>query len=129
MISYTNVKEKAVFDDNESQAISIIQQARDLSLANLQTNDTDTDYYRLTISTESITLIAYDADGGTETVANVTFNPGITSDTEFYADYTPPYGEISISTGDQSKSFTLSDSGSNSSTISISVFGGFPDAT
>ncbi len=129
MISYTNLREKAVFDDDQSKTISIIQKARDLSLTNLQVNDLETDYYRLEVKTDGITLTGYDIDGGTRSIGSVTFSTGITSDTEFYADYSPPYGTITLSTGGQSQDFTIADSNGNTSTVSIGIFGGFPEAS
>lgn len=126
-ISYSNTKKKVTFDSDQSQVLSIIQKARNLSLTNLQVNSKQADYYRLYVMASGVLLSGYDIDGDTATIDSFTFSTGITSDTVFSVDYNPPYGEVTINTG--GPTFILSDAYGNTSTITISENGGFADAT
>ena len=126
-ISYSNSQKKTTFDSDQNKTLSIIQKARNLSLTNLEVNSKQADYYRLSIATSGLTLTGYDIDGGTSSIDSVTFSTGITSNTSFSVDYAPPYGEVTINSG--GPTFIMSDTNGNTSTITISAFGGFADAS
>lgn len=125
---------KANFDDQLIQIVHVMEQARSYSLNNYLIDDTDpTQYYRLTFRSSMVTLKAY---GATLDVIleRVELDDGFTISAgtlpqEIY--YIPPYGDMYIeseSSGLTEFEFTVDDdTGVYSETISVNVYGGYPE--
>ena len=91
-------------------------------------NDKQADYYYLEAGTASITLTGYDIDAGTSEIDSLTFSSGITASPAFNVKYYPPYGTVTFDANTHGMILT-DGTGNNASTITISEFGGFANAT
>lgn len=140
VISFNNLRIKGDFEDHEAGILSLINQARTLSLSNVQ-HDTGeaTAYYDLGVSVDSNSLIlsTYDINGISQTIDRYDLDESThiyvdscgSSSSGFSINYTPPYGEISFSDDTQRKTiYICSEENPDYSTrITIDIFGGFPE--
>ncbi len=132
-ISYSNSQKKVTFESDKEKVLSIIQKARNLSLTNLMVNDTQADYYYLEVTGANLTgtgltLTGYDIDGVSSLIDSVTFSSGIYTNLFLKVKYYPPYGTVTFDSGIHGL-ILMDGTGNNASTITISEFGGFADAT
>lgn len=127
-ISYSNNQKKVTFDSDKEKVLSIIQKARNLSLTNLMIGTEQADYYQLVVSTSAATLTGVSIDGTSSVIETVTFSSGIEADSILSVKYIPPYGTVTFVSNAHAVTIHDEDS-TNTSTITISEFGGFAEAT
>lgn len=146
-VSFSNAKKQAEFKQDQADIVNIIQEARTLSLANIivegSVNDFATEYYLLEFTTDGVELTAHATNGFgydvSSDVSSVSLNSdlGIGLNTTQKVYYVPPYGEVcfAYSSGcdytsdtDTQKELVLERDGSNQeSTITISIYSGYPE--
>ena len=140
--SFSGAKNGATFNDQKTKVVDMLQQARSYSLSNVLVDSGTgeaTDYYRLDIGENTLTLTAVGTSGtisATELDSielldgyRIEFSSGA-PDLEIY--YFPPYGEICFSASNCSdstteKSFVLSGPDEREATITLNVFAGYPE--
>lgn len=141
-LSFSGAKNGAVFNDQKTKVVDLLQQARSYSLSNVlvdSSTEKTTDYYILEIDENTITLSAIGTSSTTSTteLTSLELQEGYTfalpsgaSKIEIY--YIPPYGEICFYAYDCSDSteeisFILSGPDDRKATITLNVFAGYPE--
>lgn len=136
MLNFSSASQKALFDDQITNIVRVIEQARSYSLTNYLVNDTEpTEYYLLTIGADYLSIEAYADYAGThdsleEYELDTGFTTTATDDEVFYI---PPYGQVCleypcVDGGDTEYPFVVSNSdGSLSQVITITTHGGFAE--
>lgn len=136
LVNFRSASQKALFEDQLSNIVNVIEKARSYSLTNYLVNDFEpAEYYLLTIADNSISIEAYADYGGThETLEEYDLPIGFettAADDEIF--YFPPYGQVCLTysctmAGFTKYSFTVSSSdGSLTQTITITTHGGFAE--
>lgn len=133
LTSFRNATLKARFDDELTTINRIVGKARGYALSNYLVNDDTSkpaEYYLVSFTVNDIGLAAVATDGTVEKLENHTFNTAFAINTPLDAYYFTPDGNVCFSAdcsdGLIEDTVIFSDTGGTySSTITISVYGGF----
>lgn len=126
---------KSTFDDQVLNIRRIIEKTRDYSLSNYLVNDdldAPAEYFRLSLATNSASVVAVAANGDEESLDSYVFQSGFAMGSELEVYYFPPYGEVCFSSDcsdvlpEASTIFKDADD-TYEAEITINTYGGYPD--
>lgn len=134
-VNFSGAVLKARFDDELTSISRMVEQARGYALSNYLVNDdesTPAEYYLLSFRRSRIVLSAVAEDGTREELESHSFDTSFSLNTTLAVYYFPPDGSVCFSAdcsdGLTESSLIFSDTdGTYSSTITISVYGGFAE--
>lgn len=129
-LSLTATQDRALFEEQELALISLLQDARALSLQNTLIDDEEVTHYELEVTERELNLYAHTS--GRTQLENLRFeSASLTPEIEIY--YFPPDGTLCFfqedcSDPEESVQFTLSHHTEDlSSSYELSIYGGYPE--